>query len=333
MTTQVGHSCSAAAQPPGHPSRAVVAAPTAASTTHAKQRNRHDELACAVLTSAHNVDLPVHSWHAPGEFSGYGPQQDGGRRQVPSQSNAQADIHAVFQHMLQQHGLEPQDILLYGQSVGSGPTVGAAPLGRGWTQGSVLAATPGTRKGCCAACRRLQAEWQPPRLSQCASRPHSHHAMHMLAQVWLAARTPGLAGVVLHSPLLSGLRVLYPGLRSWPSWLDVFPNQQLLPQVDALVMVLHGTRDEVIHISSGQALAALAQRPGQHLWAEGWVIGIGLHVHCCGVAPAATRCPGVMQHGRGALGHGTRLLPAPPPSIPAPYTPSHTPYKRTACSL
>lgn len=34
-----------------------------------------------------------------------------------------------------------------------------------------------------------------------------------LPQVWLAAQQPGIAGVVLHSPLLSGVRVFNPTLR------------------------------------------------------------------------------------------------------------------------
>ena len=34
-----------------------------------------------------------------------------------------------------------------------------------------------------------------------------------------------MAGVVLHSPLYSGVRVLQPNLKCWPGWLDIFPNQ------------------------------------------------------------------------------------------------------------
>ncbi len=39
------------------------------------------------------------------------------------------------------------------------------------------------------------------------------HTLRM--QVWLAAQQPGVAGVVLHSPLLSGVRVFNPTLRYW----------------------------------------------------------------------------------------------------------------------
>jgi hypothetical protein len=51
--------------------------------------------------------------------------------------------------------------------------------------------------------------------------------------------------VVLHSPLLSGVRVLQPNMRYWPGWLDIFPNHLLAPHIKAPVLVLHGTADEV----------------------------------------------------------------------------------------
>lgn len=66
----------------------------------------------------------------------------------PSESNTYADIEAVYQHLETEYGISQEDLILYGQSVGSGPT------------------------------------------------------LH------LAAKLPRLRGVVLHSGILSGLRVL-----------------------------------------------------------------------------------------------------------------------------
>jgi hypothetical protein len=57
--------------------------------------------------------------------------------------------------------------------------------------------------------------------------------------VHLAAKGAEVAGVALHTPLLSGIRVLNPNLRYWPTWLDVFPNHQLIPKITKPVMVLH----------------------------------------------------------------------------------------------
>lgn len=66
----------------------------------------------------------------------------------PSESNTYADIEAVYNCLETQYGVSQENVILYGQSVGSGPT------------------------------------------------------LH------LAAKLPRLRGVVLHSAILSGLRVL-----------------------------------------------------------------------------------------------------------------------------
>lgn len=66
----------------------------------------------------------------------------------PSESNTYADIEAVYQCLETEYGVSQEDLILYGQSVGSGPT------------------------------------------------------LH------LAAKLPRLRGVVLHSAILSGLRVV-----------------------------------------------------------------------------------------------------------------------------
>ena len=58
-------------------------------------------------------------------------------------------------------------------------------------------------------------------------------------QVHLGAQTPDLAGIVLHAPLLSGMRVLNPSLKWWPGWADVYQNYQLMPKVQAPVLVMH----------------------------------------------------------------------------------------------
>ncbi|KAL8107655.1 hypothetical protein AgCh_024168 [Apium graveolens] len=77
------------------------------------------------------------------DYSGYGASSG-----KPSEYNTYADIEAVYECLETQYGVSQEDIILYGQSVGSGPT------------------------------------------------------LH------LAARLPRLRGVVLHSAILSGLRVL-----------------------------------------------------------------------------------------------------------------------------
>lgn len=78
----------------------------------------------------------------------------------PSEHNTYADIEAAYKCLEERYGAKQEDIILYGQSVGSGPTVD------------------------------------------------------------LAARLPQLRAIVLHSPILSGLRVMYAVKRSY--WFDIY---------------------------------------------------------------------------------------------------------------
>jgi dienelactone hydrolase len=41
---------------------------------------------------------------------------------LPAASATLNDIRTVFDFLLKEHGKEPKDVVLYGQSVGSGPT-------------------------------------------------------------------------------------------------------------------------------------------------------------------------------------------------------------------
>lgn len=78
----------------------------------------------------------------------------------PSEFNTYYDIEAVYNCLKGEHDINPEDLILYGQSVGSGPT------------------------------------------------------LH------LASRLQKLRGVVLHSAILSGIRVLYPVKMTF--WFDIF---------------------------------------------------------------------------------------------------------------
>ena len=78
----------------------------------------------------------------------------------PTEYNTYADIDAIYKCLKEQYGVKDEQLILYGQSVGSGPTVD------------------------------------------------------------LASRIPNLRGVVLHSPIMSGIRVLYPVKRTY--WFDIY---------------------------------------------------------------------------------------------------------------
>ncbi|KAK1359639.1 Alpha/beta hydrolase domain-containing protein 17B [Heracleum sosnowskyi] len=136
------------------------------------------------------------------DYCGYG--QSTGK---PSEQNTYADIEAAYKCLTESYGAKQENIILYGQSLGSGPTLD------------------------------------------------------------LAARLPQLRGVVLHSALLSGLRVMYPVRRTY--WFDIYKNIDKIPLVKCAVLVIHGTSDEVVDCSHGRQLWALCQEQYEPLWLKG----------------------------------------------------------------
>ncbi|KAF5443471.1 hypothetical protein F2P56_036025 [Juglans regia] len=136
------------------------------------------------------------------DYSGYG--QSSGKA---SEQDTYADIEAAYQCLEETYGLKEEDIILYGQSVGSGPTLE------------------------------------------------------------LATRLPMLRAVVLHSPILSGLRVMYPVKRTF--WFDIYKNIDKIPQVNCPILVIHGTEDEVVDVSHGKQLWELCKEKYEPLWLIG----------------------------------------------------------------
>ncbi|KAL8229260.1 hypothetical protein R6Q57_014160 [Mikania cordata] len=136
------------------------------------------------------------------DYSGYG--QSTGK---PSECNTYADVDAVYKCIKEKYGVKDDQLILYGQSVGSGPTID------------------------------------------------------------LASRIPDLRGVVLHSPILSGLRVLYPVKRTY--WFDIYKNIEKISLVNCPVLVIHGTTDEVVDHSHGKQLWELCKNKYEPLWLTG----------------------------------------------------------------
>ncbi|KAG6777460.1 hypothetical protein POTOM_017283 [Populus tomentosa] len=147
-------------------------------------------------TSYHVYLFPLY------DYSGYG--QSSGK---PTECNTYADIDAAYKCLKEQYGVKDDQLILYGQSVGSGPTVD------------------------------------------------------------LSSRLPNLRGVVLHSPILSGMRVLYPVKRTY--WFDIYKNIDKIGMVTCPVLVIHGTSDEVVDCSHGKQLWELCKEKYEPLWING----------------------------------------------------------------
>jgi pimeloyl-ACP methyl ester carboxylesterase len=136
------------------------------------------------------------------DYSGYGASTG-----KPSEPNTYADIEAAYECLERMYGVQEENVVLYGQSVGSGPTLD------------------------------------------------------------LATRKPHLRGVVLHSPILSGLRVMYPVKRTY--WFDIYKNIDKIGLVNCPVLVMHGTADEVVDWSHGKQLYELSNKKYEPLWLKG----------------------------------------------------------------
>lgn len=136
------------------------------------------------------------------DYSGYG--QSSGK---PTEYNTYADIKAVYECLKEQYKVQDEDIILYGQSVGSGPTLD------------------------------------------------------------LASHLTNLRAVVLHSPILSGLRVLYPVKRTY--WFDIYKNIDKINLVNCPALVIHGTSDDVVDCSHGKRLWELSKHKYDPLWLKG----------------------------------------------------------------
>ncbi|KAI3987851.1 hypothetical protein MKX01_020965 [Papaver californicum] len=136
------------------------------------------------------------------DYSGYGASSG-----KPSEFNTYYDIEAVYNCLKRDYGIKQEDIILYGQSVGSGPT-----------------------------CH-------------------------------LASRLPRLRAVILHSAILSGIRVLYPVKVTL--WFDIFKNIDKIRHINCPVLVIHGTSDDIVDWSHGKRLWELSKEKYDPLWIKG----------------------------------------------------------------
>mmetsp|Transcript_14060 Transcript_14060/g.39782 ORF Transcript_14060/g.39782 Transcript_14060/m.39782 type:complete len:92 (+) Transcript_14060:780-1055(+) len=66
------------------------------------------------------------------------------------------------------------------------------------------------------------------------------------------------------------MRVLKPTIEKWPVWLDIYPNLEFVQKIKAPTLIMHGTADEVIHISNATLLHSLCGNSVSPLWVEGY---------------------------------------------------------------
>ncbi|CAH8490219.1 Alpha/beta hydrolase domain-containing protein 17B [Schistosoma haematobium] len=136
------------------------------------------------------------------DYSGYGGSS--GQR---LEENLYADADAVLNELRERFNVPLNRIVLYGQSIGTAPTV------------------------------ELATKYK-------------------------------VAGVVLHSPFMSGLRVVCPGTTRRFCF-DPFTNIDKVSRILSPTLIIHGTDDEIIGIDHGRELYSRLTNPLEPAWIEG----------------------------------------------------------------
>jgi fermentation-respiration switch protein FrsA (DUF1100 family) len=91
------------------------------------------------------------------------------------------------------------------------------------------------------------------------------HSLGAAAAIHLASARP-VAGLIADAPFLSAFRVVTRAqILPW----DEFNNARAIRKVQCPVLVIQGTRDEVIPFWHGQRIYELANAPKQKLWVDG----------------------------------------------------------------
>jgi fermentation-respiration switch protein FrsA (DUF1100 family) len=95
----------------------------------------------------------------------------------------------------------------------------------------------------------------------------------------LASSEPGIAGVILQSPLLSVIRTALPAsMARAMREVDLFDNAGKIPDVSCPVFVLHGLDDRIVPFEHGEAIGRMAPNSVRHWWVEGYSHN-NLHLH------------------------------------------------------
>lgn len=90
------------------------------------------------------------------------------------------------------------------------------------------------------------------------------------ATVDLVSRHPDIRGMVLQSPIESGARAIFGnGVSRLGYMFDIFRNYEKVGNIKCPVLVMHGTVDEVVPFSNGQAIQAGCINAVEPLWVRG----------------------------------------------------------------
>ena len=185
---------------------------------------------------------------------------------APDSTTADAllDGAAALAWLLEEKGFAPSEVVLYGQSLGSGVATSLAVALCGRERERLREEERRRRR------QKKKGGGAAPTAAAGSAPPPSSGG--------LAA-----AGLILHSPLASGLRVLKPSWRFWPAALDIFPVARAAAKLSSpkgaggaagrmtKCLVIHGDADDVVPFDNGRAVfdALPAEARVEPLWVRG----------------------------------------------------------------
>jgi len=81
---------------------------------------------------------------------------------------------------------------------------------------------------------------------------------HLAARLSSGKKGKNPAGLILQSPFLSAIRVVFSTPVTLP--IDIFPNLSNITKVKFPIMIIHGTEDKVINVEHGRQLVRIARK-------------------------------------------------------------------------
>lgn len=179
------------------------------------------------------------------DYPGYGMSPP-----VVGEERAVLAAQAVWDDLVLNKKIHPSVIALYGRSLGSGVAIElACRVSKGDEK-------PSSHHFC--RCEESAESVDDTAIeSKCASESGTRR---------MKARGCCPAGMVLHSPIASCLRVVFSAVSLRP--LDMFDNINKIHLLDFPIFIIHGKSDTVVPFAHGVALHERCRKPAKPMWVE-----------------------------------------------------------------
>eukprot|EP00590_Aulacoseira_subarctica_P010077 CAMPEP_0172422680 /NCGR_PEP_ID=MMETSP1064-20121228/8805_1 /TAXON_ID=202472 /ORGANISM="Aulacoseira subarctica , Strain CCAP 1002/5" /LENGTH=418 /DNA_ID=CAMNT_0013163647 /DNA_START=169 /DNA_END=1425 /DNA_ORIENTATION=- len=168
---------------------------------------------------------------------------------LPSEEHFYADISAAYDYLVTIRGISAHRIILFGRSIGSGPSCYLASKLNANKKRSEMGGCESSAAGLCTSCASLDGSV----IFDDLSLELNHGAEGSNSSEYIA-------GLILHSPFASVYRVVID--MGFTAYQDPFANIDRIGDVGCPVLIIHGTNDEVVPFKHGQMLYNLI--PDRH---------------------------------------------------------------------